>query len=99
MKKLEKRLSERGKERYTIYELDNPFPFYLLDLNKLSISPPFTSCFKYVTIELWWPRYNVLFYDGEEMFTAQVNISFTEKGAIEYFNDLLLDMSQKQGVL
>ena len=34
MKKLEKRLSERGIERYTIYELDKPFPFYLLDLKK-----------------------------------------------------------------
>ncbi len=95
MKRIIENIKRKGLAKYTIYKLDNPFPFYLLDLDRLSISPPFTSCFKYVTIELWWPRYNVFFYDGEEMFTAQVNISFTEKGATEYFNDLLLDMSQK----
>lgn len=95
MKRIVEYLKRKGLVKYTIYELDNCFPFYLLDLDKLSISPPSTSYFKYVTIELRWPRYNVFFYDGEEMFTAQVNISFTEKGAIEYFNDLLLDMSQK----
>ena len=95
MKRIIENIKRKGVAKYTIYELDNPFPFYLLDLDKLSISPPFTSCFKYVTIELRWPRYNVFFYDEEEMFTAQVNISFTEKGAIEYFNDLLLDISQK----
>lgn len=95
MKKIVEYLKRKGLAKYTIYELNNPFPFYLLDLDKLSISSPSTSCFKYVTIELRWPRYNVFFYDGEEMFTAQVNISFTEKGATEYFNDLLLDMSQK----
>lgn len=95
MKRIVENIKRKGVARYTIYELDNPFPFYLLDLDKLSISPPFASCFKYVTIELWWPRYNVFFYDEEEMFTAQVNISFTEKGATEYFNDLLLDIYQK----
>ena len=95
MKRIVENIKRKGVAKYTIYKLDNPFPFYLLDLDKLSISPPFTSCFKYVTIELWWPRYNIFFYDEEEMFTAQVNISFTEKGAIEYFNDLLLDIYQK----
>lgn len=54
MKKLEKRLRERGIARYTIYKLDKPFPFYLLDLNKLNISRPYyASFFKYITIEFW----------------------------------------------
>lgn len=99
MKRIVENLKRRGVKKYTIYELDNLFPFYLLDLDKLSISPPCTSCFKYITIEFWWPRYNVLFYDVEDMFTAQVNIGFTEKSAIDYFDELLLNISQKRGTL
>ena len=95
MKKLGKRLRERGIERYTIYELDKPFPFYLLDLKKLGISLPCAPYFKYITMELWWPRYGINFYDEEEMLVARVNIGFTEKSVIEYFNELLLDISQE----
>lgn len=99
MKRIVEDLKRRGIKKYTIYKLDGAFPFYLLDLGKLNISLPCATYFEYITIEDYVSKYNVVFYDGEEMFTAQVNISFTEKGAIEYFNDLLLDMSQKQGVL
>ena len=99
MKKLEKRLRERGIARYTIYELDKPFPFYLLDLKKLGISLPCTPYFKYITMEFWRPRYGINFYDEEEMLVARVNIGFTEKSVIEYFNELLLNISQKQGAL
>ena len=38
MKKIVEDLGKRGIEKYTIYKLDNPFPFYLLDLNKYNIS-------------------------------------------------------------
>ena len=97
MKKLEKRLRERGIARYTIYELDKPFPFYLLDLKKLGISLPCAPYFKYITMEFWWPIYCINFYDEEEMLVARVNNGFTEKSVIEYFNELLLNISQLKG--
>lgn len=50
MKRIEERLRKGGVKRYTIYELDNLFPFYLLDLKKLSISLPCGPYFKYITI-------------------------------------------------
>lgn len=56
--------------------------------------------FKYVTIEFWGPGYNVVFYDAKERYATHRETGFTEeKSAIEYFNSLLLDISQKQGVL
>ena len=99
MKKLEKRLRERGIARYTIYELDKSFPFYLLDLKKLGISLPCAPYFKYITMEFWWTIYCINFYDEEEMLVARVNNGFTEKSVIEYFNELLLNISQKRGAL
>ena len=101
MKKLEKRLRERGIERYTIYEFDKPFPFYLLDLDKLGIDAPFSNYFKCVTIELWRTCcYNIVFYDTKVRFAGYKIIPFSEeKNAIKYFNELLLDISQKQGAL
>ena len=33
------------------------------------------------------------------MLVTHVNTGFTEKSVIEYFNELLLDISQKQGAL
>ena len=95
MKRIVENIKRKGVAKYTIYKLDNPFPFYLLNLDRLSISPPFTSCFKYITIQLWRPRYGIYFYDEKEMLVARVNIGFTEKSAIEYFNELLLDISQE----
>lgn len=35
MKKIVEYLKRKGLAKYTIYELNNPFPFYLLDLDKL----------------------------------------------------------------
>ena len=98
MKKIVEDLRKRGIEKYTIYKLDKPFPFYLLDLNKLNISRPYyASFFKYITIEFWRPVYGVFFYDSEGKFATCVNIGFTEKSVIEYFNELLLDISQLKG--
>ena len=45
MKKIVEDLEKRGIEKYTIYKLDKPFPFYLLDLNKLNISRPYYASF------------------------------------------------------
>ena len=90
---------KRCRKKYTIYELDKPFPFYLLDLNKLNINFPHTPYFQYITIEFWRPVYGVFFYDSEGKLATCVNIGFTEKSVIEYFNELLLNISQKQGAL
>ena len=95
MKKIVEDLGKRGIEKYTIYKLDNPFPFYLLDLKKLGISLPYAPYFKYITMEFWWTIYCINFYDEEEMLVARVNYGFTEKSVIEYFNELLLDISQE----
>ena len=94
MKKIVENLKRRGVKKYTIYELDNPSPFYLLDLKKLGISLPCAPYFKYITMEFWWPIYCINFYDEKEMLVAHVNTGFTEKNAIEYFYELLLNISQ-----
>ena len=99
MKKIVEYLKGRGVERYTIYKLNNPFLFCWLDLKKLNINFPRTPYFQYITIEFWGPVYDVFFYDSEGKFATCVNIGFTEKSVIEYFNELLLNISQKQGAL
>ena len=101
MKKIVEYLKERGIKKYTIYELDKPFPLYLLDVDKLKIMLLYyDSSFKYVTIEFWDPSYNVVFYDEKERYVTNRETGFIEeKNAIEYFNELLLDISQKQGAL
>ena len=101
MKKIVENLRKRGIIKYIIYELDKPFPFYLLDLDKLDIDAPFDNYFKCVTIELWRTCcYNIVFYDTKVRFAGYKIIPFSEEtNAIEYFNELLLDISQKQGAL
>ena len=99
MNEIAEYLKERGVERYTIYKLDNPFLFFWLDLKKLNINFPHTPYFQYITIEFWRPVYGVFFYDSEGKLATCVNIGFTEKSVIEYFNELLLNISQKQGAL
>ena len=96
MKKIVENLKRRGVKKYIIYELDKPFPFYLLDLNKYNISLPYyTSFFKYITIEFWDPGYNVAFYDEKERYATHKSSGFAKEGkAIEYFNEVLLDISQ-----
>ena len=78
MKKITAALEKGGIEKYTIFKLDKPFPFYLLDLKKLGISLPCAPYFKYITMEFWRPIYCINFYDEEEMFVARVNNGFTE---------------------
>ena len=99
MKRIVEDLGKRGIEKYTIYKLDNPFPFYLLDLNKLNISRPYyASFFKYITIEFWDPGYNVVFYDEKERYATHKSLGFAkEKNAIECFYELLLNISQLKG--
>ena len=99
MNEIAEDLRKRGIEKYTIFKLDNPFLFFWLDLKKLNINFPRTPYFQYITIEFWGPVYDVFFYDSEGKLATCVNISFTEKSVIEYFNNLLLDISQKQGAL
>ena len=99
MKKIVEDLGKRGIEKYTIYKLDKPFLICWLDLKKLNINFPRTPYFQYITIEFWEPVYGVFFYDSEGKFATCVNIGFTEKSVIEYFNELLLNISQKQGAL
>ena len=99
MKKIVEDLGKRGIEKYTIYKLDKPFLICWLDLKKLNINFPHTPYFQYITIEFWRPVYSVFFYDSEGKLATCVNIGFTEKSVIEYFNNLLLDISQKQGAL
>ena len=99
MKKIVEYLKGRGVEKYTIYKFNNPFLFCWLDLKKLNINFPRTHYFQYITIEVWGPVYDVFFYDSEGKLATCVNIGFTEKSVIEYFNNLLLDISQKQGAL
>lgn len=98
MKKIVENLRERDVIKYIIYELDKPFPLYLLDLNKLDIRSPFANYFKYVTIELWKSCcYNIVFYDMKVKFAGYKNIPFLEeKEAIEYFNELLLDIFKNE---
>lgn len=99
MKKIVENLRKREVIKYIIYELDNLFPFYLLDLDKLNIDAPFDIYFKYVTIELWRTCcYNIVFYDTKIRFAGYKIIPFSEeKEAVEYFNELLLDISQLKG--
>lgn len=99
MNKIVESLRKRDVKKYIIYELDKPFPFYLLDLKKLGISLPCAPYFKYITMEFWWPIYCINFYNEKEMLVTHVNTGFTEKSVIEYFNELLLGISQKQGAL
>lgn len=98
MKKIVENLRKRDVKKYTIYELDNPFPFYLLDLDKLNIDAPSGNYFKYVTIELWRTCcYNIVFYDMKIRFAGYKIIPFfEEKNAIEYFNKLLLDIFKNE---
>ena len=81
MKRIVEDLRRRGIKGYTIYKLDNPFPFYLLDLNKLNISRPYyASFFKYITIEFWDPGYNVVFYDEKERYATHKKPWFCKRG-------------------
>ena len=96
-KRIVEYLKGRGVERYTIYKLNNPFLFCWLDLKKLNINFPRTPYFQYITIESWGPVYDVFFYDSEGKLATCVNIGFTEKSVIEYFNELLLNISQLKG--
>lgn len=45
MKRIVEYLKGRGIKGYTIYKLDNPFLFYLLDVNKLNIMLPYYESF------------------------------------------------------
>ena len=99
MNEIAEDLRKRGIEKYTIFKLDNPFLFFWLDLKKLNINFLRTPYFQYITIEFWRLVYGVFFYDSEGKFATCVNIGFTEKSVIEYFNELLLNISQKQGAL
>ena len=99
MNEIAEDLRKRGIEKYTIFKLDNPFLFFWLDLKKLNINFLRTPYFQYITIEFWGPGYSVVFYDSEGVFATCVKIGFTEKSVIEYFNELLLNISQKQGAL
>ena len=97
--KIVENLRKRDVKKYIIYELDKPFPFYLLDLDKLDIDAPFDNYFKCVTIELWRTCcYNIVFYDSKGEFVTYVGSGFAkEKNAIEYFYELLLNISQRKG--
>ena len=98
MKRIVEDLRRRGIKGYTIYKLDNTFPFYLLDLNKLNISLPCAPCFQYITIEPCRLVYNVVFYDEKERYATHKSLGFAKEGkAIEYFNEVLLDISQLKG--
>lgn len=99
MNKIVEDLGKRGIEKYTIFKLDKPFLICWLDLKKLNINFPHTPYFQYITIEFWGPVYGVFFYDSKGKLATCVNIGFTEKSVIEYFNELLLNISQKQGAL
>ena len=96
MKKIVELLRKRGIEKYTIFKLDKPFPLYLLDSNKYNISLPYyASFFKYITIEFWDLGYNVVFYDEKERYATHRSLGFAkEENAIDYFNEVLLDISQ-----
>ena len=98
MNKIAKDLRKMGRKKYTIYELNKPFPFYLLDLNKLDICLPYyDSFFKYIVIVYWASLYNVVFYDEKERYATHKKLSFIEeKNAIEYFNKLLLDIFKNE---
>lgn len=96
MKRIVEDIRKKDVQRYTIYELDKPFPFYLLNLDNLNISLGYIAYFKYITIELRKLGYNIFFYDERGRVAAYRNICFTEeKKAIEYFYKLLLDISQE----
>lgn len=96
MKKIIENLRKRDVIKYIIYELDNPFPFYLLDLDKLNISLPCAPYFQYITIEPCGLVYNVVFYDEVGVFAAHRKFDFAEeKSATKYFNELLLNIFQK----
>lgn len=96
MKKIVEDIRKKGVQRYTIYKLDKPFPFYLLNLDKLNISLPCALYFEYITIEDCGPIYSVVFYDEAGVFAAHKKFGFTEeKYVIEYFNELLLNTFQK----
>ena len=97
MKKIVEDLEKRCIEKYTIFKLDKPFLICWLDLKKLNINFPRTPYFQYITIEFWGPVYGVFFYDSEGKLATCVNIGFTEKSVIEYFNELLLNISQLKG--
>ena len=98
MKRTVEDLRRRGIKVYTIYKLDNPFLFCWLDLKKLNINFPRTPYFQYITIEFWDPGYNVVFYDEKERYATHKSLGFAKEGkAIEYFNKVLLDISQLKG--
>ena len=98
MKRIVEDLRRRGIKGYTIYKLDNPFLFCWLDLKKLNINFPCAPYFQYITIEFWDPDYNVVFYDAKERYATHKSLGFAKEGkAIEYFNEVLLDISQLKG--
>lgn len=99
MKKIVESLRKRNIEKYTIFKLDKPFRLYLLDSNKYNISLPYyASFFKYITIEFRDPGYNVVFYDEKERYATHKDLGFAKEGeAIEYFNEVLLNISQLTG--
>ena len=98
MNEIAEDLRKRGIEKYTIFKLDNPFLFFWLDLKKLNINFPRTPYFQYITIEFWGPGYSVVFYDSKGEFVTYVGSGFAkEKNAIEYFYELLLNISQFKG--
>lgn len=97
MKKIVEDIRKSGVKRYVVYELDKPFPFYLLNLDDLNISLAYSTHFKYITIESRKLGYNIFFYDEKGRLTTYRNIGFTEeKNAIEYFYELLSYISQKK---
>ena len=98
MKRIAEYLKGRGIKGYTIYKLDNAFPFCWLDLKKLNINFLCAPYFQYITIEFWGPGYSVVFYDSKGEFVTYVGSGFAkEEKAIEYFNEVLLDISQLKG--
>ena len=80
MRRIVEDLEKRGIEKYTIFKLDKPFPFYLLDSNKYNIGLPYyASFFKYITIEFWDPGYNVVFYDTKERYATHKSLGFAKE--------------------
>lgn len=80
MNEIAEYLKRRSIKRYTIFELDKPFPFYLLDVNKLKIRLPYyDSFFKYITIEFCGLGYNIVFYDAKKRYATHRETGFTEE--------------------
>lgn len=92
-----KKLKKNRSKKYTIYELDRSFPFYLLDLNRFNLCFPCAIRFKHITIERWNLGYNIAFCDERGNFATHKNIGFAEeKNATKYFYELLSNIFQKK---